>query len=188
MGGNKRTRVFGILIISAAAIFFFILTHRETEAPVVSLHNSTMKITSTAFIDNEDIPQEYTCDGKDVGPVLAIESAPGDTASLAVIMHDPDAPRGSFLHWSAWNIAPDTTTIDPQALPGGVIQGMTDFGRPGYGGPCPPSGTHRYIFTVYALDEVLNPEVGSSLKELEEIFSTHAITTATLTGLYERQK
>jgi Raf kinase inhibitor-like YbhB/YbcL family protein len=121
-----------------------------------------LKISSTAFGNNGMIPQKYTCDGADLNPPLALEGIPEQTKSLSLIVDDPDAPRGTWVHWVAWNIAPGTSAIEEGSVPPGAQQGMNDFRRLDYGGPCPPSGTHRYFFKLFALDMLLTIKQGSN--------------------------
>jgi Raf kinase inhibitor-like YbhB/YbcL family protein len=144
-----------------------------------------MKLTSSAFENNGKIPSEFTCDGDDISPPLTINEAPEDTKSLALIMDDPDAPMGTFVHWVVWNIPPGTKEINKGTEPEGV-QGKTSFGRQGYGGPCPPSGTHRYFFKLYALDTELDLKEGSSKKDLERAMEDHILAETQLMGTYER--
>jgi hypothetical protein len=144
-----------------------------------------MKLTSPAFKEGEAIPSEYTCDGNDINPELNIEDVPLETKSLALIMDDPDAPIGTFVHWVIWNIPADIKKIEKGQEPQG-IEGKTDYGKIGYGGPCPPSGTHRYFFKVYALDTKLNLEEGSSKQDLLDAMKGHIITEAKLMGRYSR--
>lgn len=145
-----------------------------------------MKITSLAFPSFNYMPYEYTCDGKNVNPELRIEDVPERAKSLALIMDDPDAPRGIWVHWVVWNIPPDIKLIAKGNEPEG-IQGKTDFGTTGYGGPCPPSGIHRYFFKIYALDATLNLSEGSTKKELENAMKGHILEKAELVGLYKRR-
>lgn len=141
-------------------------------------------LTSPAFEDDQAIPEKYTCKGEDISPPLAISGTPDAAQCLALILHDPDAPVGDFLHWTVWNIAPETVTIDENSVPAGALQGKTDFGHAHYGGPCPPSGTHRYIFELYALDEKLDLAVGSNREELEEALEGHVLAETRLTGTF----
>ena len=110
----------------------------------------TLKLLSPAFKHNDSIPSKYTCDGADVNPPLVIENAPLSTKSLALIVDDPDAPVGTWVHWVVWNIGPTTSEIGENMVPSGAQQGINDFRKHNYGGPCPPSGTHRYFFKLYA--------------------------------------
>ncbi|KYK24689.1 hypothetical protein AYK25_06060 [Thermoplasmatales archaeon SM1-50] len=144
-----------------------------------------MKLLSSAFNDNELIPSEYTCDGNDISPPLFFSNIPTDTKSLALIMDDPDAPMGTWVHWLVWNIPANKTGF----LQGENItypQGKNDFGTTKYGGPCPPSGTHRYFFKLYALDTTLHLNIGASKQQLESAMSGHILEEAQLVGIYAR--
>lgn len=147
----------------------------------------TLKISSTAFGHHEKIPVKYTCDGADVNPPLLIEGVPEAAKSLALIMDDPDAPRGTWVHWLVWNIDPKAKEIAEATVPSGASLGMNDFRRLAYGGPCPPSGTHRYFFKLYALDTVLGLRQGATKAELEKAMQGHVIAQAELIGLYSRK-
>ena len=145
-----------------------------------------MKLTSAAFVNNGLIPSEFTCDGSDTSPPLAISEVPKNAKSLALIMDDPDAPIGIFVHWVVWNIPPDIREIRKGAEPSGV-QGKTDFRKSGYGGPCPPSGIHRYFFKLYALDTLLDLPEGLSKKDVEKAMQGHIIEKAELVSTYKRR-
>lgn len=147
----------------------------------------TMKITSPAFKHNGMIPQKFTCDGEDMNPPLAFEGVPPGAKSLALIMDDPDAPRGMWVHWVVWNIDPGTTAVGENTVPAGGKQGMNDFRKHDYGGPCPPSGTHRYFFKLYALDRTLDPGQNITKTELEAAMKNHIIGQAEMIGLYKRK-
>lgn len=144
---------------------------------------SNLVISSPAFKNNKEIPRKYTCDGEDVNPQLDIGGLPEETKSLVLIVDDPDAPMGDWVHWIVWNIAP-TNRIKEKNVPG--VEGMNDFRRHSYGGPCPPSGTHRYFFKVYALDTEFSLQVHSRKKDLENAMSGHILAKGELVGLYER--
>jgi hypothetical protein len=144
-----------------------------------------MKLSSPAFADGGDIPAKYTCDGDDVSPPLQIADVPDDAEALALVMDDPDAPMGTFDHWLVWNIPADTTEIPEGTEPEGV-QGKTDFGRLGYGGPCPPSGTHTYRFKLYALDEELDLAEGADKKQLSRAMEGHVMAEVMLKARYSR--
>lgn len=144
-----------------------------------------MKISSSAFTHNGSIPAKYTCDGSDSIPPLAFSDLPANAKSLALIVDDPDAPGGTFDHWIVWNIPPATTTIAEGKPPQGV-SGRNGFGRNGYGGPCPPSGEHRYQFKVYALDTMLNLPPSSSKRDLEKAMSGRTVGQAQMVGKYKR--
>ncbi len=146
-----------------------------------------MKIESSAFRQNEAIPSKYTCDGENVNPPLKFSRVPEDAKSLVLIVDDPDAPSGTWVHWTVWNIAPRTEGIGENDVPQGAVEGLTDFGKPGYGGPCPPSGTHRYFFKVFALDITLDLDSSAKIEELEKAMEGHILAKDELIGLYQRQ-
>lgn len=148
-----------------------------------------MIIYSKNFKNNDFIPPKFTCDGEDINPELIIEDVPLEAKSLVLIVDDPDAPAGTWTHWTVWNIPPDTKVIYEGKLPEGAKEGKTDFGRSGYGGPCPPSGKpHRYFFKIYALDSMLNLESGASRQELEQALVNHILDQAEFFGLYQRNE
>jgi Raf kinase inhibitor-like YbhB/YbcL family protein len=144
-----------------------------------------MKIKSV-FNDNERIPPKYTCDGKDVNPPLEFIDVPKNAKSLLLIVDDPDSPSGIFTHWVLWNIPSNTKSIKENSVPAGAREGTNDFGNVEYGGPCPHSGTHRYMFKIYALDIELNSSEGLTKKSIENATKEHIIDKAILTGLYSK--
>lgn len=146
-----------------------------------------LKIMSPAFGMNGLIPSRYTCDGEDVNPPLLIENVPSGTQSLALIVDDPDAPRGTWVHWVVWNIDPRTSEIAENTLPHDALQGMNDFHRHAYGGPCPPTGTHRYFFKLYALDTKIKLGTGAIKAALEAAIQGHVLGKAELVGRYTRK-
>jgi len=143
-----------------------------------------MEITSPAFKHNEYIPAKYTCEGEDINPAFAINGIPEGTKSLALIMDDPDAPIGVWVHWVVFDI-PVIPRIEENSIPGKL--GITNSGRRDYHGPCPPSGTHRYFFKIYALDALLNLKEGISKGQLEKTMQGHILDKAELIGLYQRR-
>lgn len=147
-----------------------------------------MKIQSLDFEQNQMIPKRYTCDGADISPSLKIFYAPKNAQSFALIVDDPDAPNGTWVHWTLWNIEPDTEEILEGTAPAGAVEGVTSFGTSGYGGPCPPSGTHRYFFKIYALDEMLNLSEEADKKQLFQAMKGLILDEAELIGLYLRAK
>ena len=142
-----------------------------------------MKIVSV-FQHEGQIPKEYTCDGQDKIPPLEISSVPAAAKSLALIMDDPDAPMGTWDHWIQWNIPANTKLVDRQM----GVAGRNSWGRMNYGGPCPPSGVHRYFFKLYALDTMLDLPAGSNKTALEKAMKGHILAEAALMGKYQRQK
>ena len=146
-----------------------------------------MKLGSPAFVDNGAIPAQYTCDGRDVNPPLLIENVPAAARSLALIVDDPDAPAGMWVHWVVWNIDPKSVEIGENSVPPGAAQGKNDWRRNSYGGPCPPSGAHRYFFKLYALDTSLSLGAGTTKADLEKAMQGHVIAQAQLIGIYKRR-
>jgi hypothetical protein len=148
---------------------------------------SDLKITSPAFSMHGFIPSQYTCDGEDINPPLLIDNLPPGTQSLALIVDDPDAPSGTWVHWVVWNIGPETRKIAENTLPPNAMQGMNDFRRHDYGGPCPPSGTHRYFFKLYALDTKLKLGTGTIKAALEAAMQGHVLAKTETVGRYTRK-
>ena len=146
-----------------------------------------LTITSAAFVEGTAIASKYTCDGEDVSPPLTIASTPVGTRSLALILDDPDAPIGIWVHWVAWNIPAQTREIPENGLPGGSIQGRNDWKRNSYGGPCPPSGIHRYFFKFYALDTTLTLAPSATKGDLEHAMRGHILAAGQLIGTYKRR-
>lgn len=142
------------------------------------------KLTATEFKNNELMPKKFTCEGDDINPALVIEGVPSNTKSLALIMDDPDAPMGTWVHWVVFNI-PVINRIEENSIPG--RQGSNNSGRNDYHGPCPPSGTHRYFFKIYALDKELDLAIGASKGELEKAIPGHILDKAELIGLYKKE-
>jgi len=148
-------------------------------------NDNGLKVRSVAFTHGGYIPPKYTCEGENVNPPLEISDLPENTQSLALIVEDPDAPRGTYDHWIAWNIPP-REAISENSRPG--IRGKNSFGNTEYGGPCQPWGSHRYFFKVYALDSDLNIQAGSDKKILEEAMKGHILGSGELMGHYQKRK
>jgi len=146
----------------------------------------TMTVESPAFQNGAAIPARYTADGADVSPPLVIRGVPEGTRSLALVMDDPDAPMGTWVHWVAWNLPADTSEIPEGGLPESAVEGVNSWGRRGYGGPAPPSGTHRYFFRVYALDTALELPVTTDKAGLLAAMEGHVLAEAVLMGRYSR--
>ena len=147
---------------------------------------SGFQITSPVFENNGFIPKKYTCDGADVNPQLLIANVPAGTKSLALIVDDPDAPAGTWVHWVVWNIAAQTHEIKENSVPNGATQGLNDFRKHNYGGPCPPSGTHRYFFKLYALGTILMLDIKTTKAHVEKAMGEHIIAETRIVGLYKR--
>ena len=146
-----------------------------------------MKLSSSAIEETGELPMKYTCQGDNASPPLTIADIPPVTRSLALTLDDPDAPNGTFHHLIVWNIAPDTKTIGENEMPMGSVVGNNSAGLTGYAAPCPPSGTHRYIFTLYALDEPLTLPAGATRAEFDAAIAQHRISEASLTSKYTKQ-
>ncbi len=149
------------------------------------------QLNSTAFSQGSAIPSIYTCTGRNISLPLSWNNPPAGTQSFALIMDDPDAPGGTFTHWMLYNLPPSTSRLgenlpsSPQ-LPDGSQQGKNSFGKQGYGGPCPPSGTHRYFFKLYALDSVLSLPSGAGVEDLNRAIQGHILGSAELMGTYHK--
>src|SRR3990172_9922517 len=156
------------LLFAIAGVYLSQGTRKESPEIKPLIAESKMKISSPVFEHNQTIPVKYTCDGVDVNPPLIISDIPEGTKSLALISDDPDAPMGTWVHWTAWNISPESKEIAENSAPIGAVEGMTSFGDKGYGGPCPPSGTPRYFFKLYALDAMLDLPQSAKAADIEK--------------------
>jgi Raf kinase inhibitor-like YbhB/YbcL family protein len=145
---------------------------------------SSISLTSSAFQAAGDIPAKFTCNGANESPELKISGVPSEAKSLVLIVDDPDAPGGLFTHWIVWNIDPKTTDIAGNRTPPGGVQGTNDFGKRNYGGPCPPSGTHRYFFRLFALDTKLDLRPGARRAELDAAMRGHTLAQGELMARY----
>ncbi len=143
-----------------------------------------LQIVSPAFRDGAAIPIQYTCRGQNVNPPLNFISVPSGTRSLTLIMHDPEAPVGDYVHWIVWDIPASTETVAVNSVPVGAVQGLNSNGQNGYIGPCPPSGTHRYMFELYTLDSNLSLPANTTRDQLVKAMQGHVIEQHTLTGLF----
>jgi len=189
---RKHFIVIGIVLLLALTgviLIYYKTKPLQTAEPVQITEPiilTPMIITSDTFEPNGVIPAKYTCDGLNINPALHFADIPPDTKSLALIVNDPDAVSGEWSHWIIWNILPTTESIHENSVPATAIQGATDFGANKYGGPCPPTSTHRYEFKLYALDTMLNLPKNTTKSELLNAMQNHIIAEATLTGLYSR--
>lgn len=147
-----------------------------------------MRISSPDFNSGEYIPAKFTCSGENISPTLIIDGVPEGTTCLALIMDDPDAPKGTFVHWVVWNITFKAHTLEHGTLPVGAVEGTNGAGQTGYMGPCPPSGTHRYFFKLYALDSSLDLPSTSGSEDLEMAMNDHIVAQAELVGLYSKEE
>ncbi|MEK6891746.1 MAG: YbhB/YbcL family Raf kinase inhibitor-like protein [Nanoarchaeota archaeon] len=181
---NKKL-LFGIIIL------IFIIgcaQQQKQEDQIINQQNevSNMQLTSSAFQHNSIMPSEFTCDGENINPPLSIIDVPANAKSLVLIVDDPDAPAGTWDHWVVFNMLPSTKQIGKNSQPQGVA-GKNSGGRNNYQGPCPPSGTHRYFFKLYALDATLNLPEGSGKKQVESAMQGHILAKTELIGLYKRK-
>ncbi len=161
---------------------------------IFSLSIFSLELKTPAFKNGGKIPFVFTCDGKDISPMLIIKGVPKGTKSLVLIMDDPDAPMGTWVHWVIYNIPPTLGKLKRNfpkkpSLPNGIKQGRNSWGKIGYGGPCPPkiTGSHRYFFKLYAIDKKLNLPPGATKKEVLKAIEGHIISQATLMGRYKRR-
>ncbi|MBN1788823.1 MAG: YbhB/YbcL family Raf kinase inhibitor-like protein [Sedimentisphaerales bacterium] len=182
---NKRYYILFVLLVFSCVVGQNCTAQKGDEKMVIT-------VTSSAFGEGQLIPAKYTCDGTNISPPLQFKGIPAGTKSIALISDDPDAPMGTWVHWVIWNIPaeanglPENVPTDAE-LPDGSKQGITDFRRPGYGGPCPPSGTHRYYFKVYALDSMLDLSVRSTKEDLLEAMQGYILAEGVLMGKYKRR-
>ena len=181
--------IIGFLVL--AAFFFYNSSHPPMNIQENKLNapskEGTLKLTSPAFQSNSPMPAKYTCDGENINPPLLISGVPNSAKSLALIMDDPDAPGKTWDHWVTFNLSSTTGNIKEREEPAGV-KGLNSWGKTGYGGPCPPSGTHRYIFRLYALDSVLSTKEGATKTEVFKAMEGHVIVAVDLIGLYKRSR
>ncbi len=184
MHTRKGAIIAVVLLAVLGAVTLWVLSGQGPGEPEITM----MNITSLSLKNGGMIPAEFTCDGSNTSPELRIEGVPAGAKSLALIMHDPDAPRaGGFTHWVVWNINPATMAIAENGVPPESVEGKNDAGRTGYIGPCPPSGMHHYGFHLYALDALLDLASTSGKAELETEISKHLLAEASFVGLYTRE-
>jgi Raf kinase inhibitor-like YbhB/YbcL family protein len=185
-----------LLVMASSGLFLLVLIGSGCQAHQTAAPEGeqpmTIQITSTAFADGSPIPQKYTCDKEDISPPLAWTGLPARTKSLALIVDDPDAPGGVWVHWVVYNMPPALTGLPEgvaktATLAGIGVQAITDFRKPGYGGPCPPKGKpHRYFFKLYALDNLLDLPSGAQRAEVDKAKQGHVLATGQLIGVYGR--
>ncbi len=172
----------GLLVATAAGLG--LLAHKKTAKRKEASVGTGFQLTSPAFESGERIPVRYTCKGVNVSPPLELSGVPATAQSVAIVLRDPDAPSGDYLHWVMWDIHPGITTILEDTVPVGASEGLNDFGEEGYGGPCPPMGNHHYEFTAYALDASLDLPAGSEKTKVMTAIKKHTIATTKLIGSF----
>lgn len=177
-----------ILALLAAAAIYILPKNSPPEPPNLSLtKNINMKLTSPVFQNDQFIPSKYSCDGENINPPLEILEVPNAAKSLALIVDDPDAPGGTWVHWVVFNINQSVALIQENSVPEERIQGLTSFSQHSYGGPCPPSGIHHYHFKLYALDTMLSLNSSANKEEIKKAMQNHILDWVDLVGLYKRQ-
>jgi Raf kinase inhibitor-like YbhB/YbcL family protein len=186
--------LFFALVFIAIILYSFISRQQQPKLNLPPVEKTTatipmrqLSISSPAFGEKGKIPPKYTCDGEDISPPLTFSDIPDDTQSLALIVEDPDAPGKTWVHWVVFNISPHITEVHEDSIPLDGIETVTDFGQKGYGGPCPPTGTHRYYFKLYALDAALDITEDVTREEIEHAMEGHILEEAELIGLYSRE-
>lgn len=181
-----------IIILAAALLLVSCKDTNQNNTKRQGAKKMDIKITSTAFKDGGMMPSKYTCDGKNISPPLQWDKVPAETKSIALISDDPDAPMGTWVHWVLFNLPPQRTQLPEdfptdEILADGTRQGVTCFGTTGYGGPCPPSGTHRYFFKIYALDIEIDAVSVIDKDELTRKMEGHILAQGQLMGKYKRK-
>ena len=166
-----------LIIIAIVLITVFTISQKE--------EIQKMEIKSN-FEHNSVIPTKYTCDGEDINPPLEVSNIPEGTASFVLIVDDPDAPAGTWVHWVVFNIPPNVKSIGENSVPKDSTQGINSFNKVDYGGPCPPSGTHRYFFKLYSLDNTIGLDSSATKADVESAMQGHILASAELIGLYSR--
>jgi Raf kinase inhibitor-like YbhB/YbcL family protein len=182
----KKFVLIAIILLFVSLGAFIVL--RQRQSPPVNTNTNSMEIKSPAFQNNGNIPSKYTCDGENINPPLTISGVPEKAKSLALIVDDPDSPMGTWVHWLIWNIDPALEKITENIVPGRAVEGINGFGKSGYGGPCPGSGSHHYFFKLYALDTTISIPPASDKKAVEEAMKGHILASGELIGLYSRKR
>lgn len=184
-------RIVRRLLIAGSLAAFLLQGCRHTSTPAVERDGSDSLALNSPSIPGESVPAVFTCDGTNTSPALHWSVPPAGTRSFALILYDRDTPRGGFVHWLLFNLAPETRSLreafpTSAQLPDGARQGPNDFGQTGYGGPCPPSGTHHYVFTLFALDAMLNLPPAATRAQLDNAMQGHVLARGTLVASYKR--
>jgi Raf kinase inhibitor-like YbhB/YbcL family protein len=185
-------RLLACLLVIATAFAVSCIEKEESQDKTKGEEIVGITVTSDAFTEGSMIPMQYTCDGADISPPLKWSGIPDGAKSLALICDDPDAPSKTWVHWVLYNLPPDLTGLPDsissnEVLDKGARHGITDFGRFGYGGPCPPSGVHRYFFKLYAVDTMLDLSGRVDKEQLEAAMEGHVLASGQLMGTYTRQ-
>lgn len=191
---NKKA-LFSFLVVAAVSLVIYFTISSEVgrlqsqtsnKKEIIINNISSMFLSSPAFDNNGSIPLKYTCEGENINPPLVFKDVPKEAKSLALVVDDPDAAQGDWVHWLVWNINPTIETVAEHSVPPEALEGVTDFGQKQYGGPCPPSGVHHYHFKLYALDVVLNISTFSDKAALEKAMENHILAKAEIVGTYRK--
>lgn len=189
---GRRSVMWRILVLCSGLVLLIGCGGAGAPTATVSVGGTGMTLTSSAFAEGASIPDQYTCNGRDISPPLAWSNVPAGTQSLALICDDPDAPVGTWVHWVLFNLPPTLQGL-PEGVPnqktleGGGVHGLNSWRRVGYGGPCPPGGTHRYYFKLYALDTTLKLDSNATARDVEAAMQGHVLGAAQLMGRYSRR-
>jgi Raf kinase inhibitor-like YbhB/YbcL family protein len=175
-------------VLTCLSLALFLLFPRSSSMGDETPKTEGLKVSSPVFDQKGNLPRKYACDGTNVSPPLKIENIPPQTKSLALVFDDIDAPRGTYVHWILWNISPAVKEIKENSVPDGAVEGTNDFKKQNYGGPCPPSRAHRYVFKCYALDLVLQLDPSSTKEQLEKAMKGHVLSRGELMGSYKKEK
>lgn len=182
--------IIAVWIVGIGGVFFLVAVFAIVGVDIIQTQiMESLLLKSSAFKEGEAIPSHHTCDGANVNPLFEIRNIPDRTKSLALIVDDPDATDGAtWDHWLVWDMDPKTQYISEDTIPAGAQQGINSFGKTAYGGPCPPKGAkpHRYVFSLYAIDIIINLPEGATRSELETAMEGHVLDEAKLTGHYGR--
>jgi len=182
---QKQILIVIVFFFLSLGLFYAVLVFMPKPENNINFNN--MKITSSVFEDGEFIPSKYTCDGQGINPSLEFSEIPANAKSLALLIDDPDAPGGDWVHWLVWNIDPQINNIEAGVLPVGAVEGENSSGENKYSGPCPPSGVHNYVFKFYALDMVLADLSNKTDKQkFLKLIENHVVGFAKLVGKYSR--
>ncbi|HMG74820.1 MAG TPA: YbhB/YbcL family Raf kinase inhibitor-like protein [Pyrinomonadaceae bacterium] len=188
-------RISVIVVLALFLLLFLSCAGRQPQiaqpANTPTQNKAEIKLTSAAFKDGQPIPRAYTCDGVNISPPLEWSGVPRTAKTIAIICDDPDAPGGTWVHWVLYNLPAENIGLvenlpATETLKSGGFQGKNDFGKTAYGGPCPPSGTHRYFFRIYALDSELPLKAGATKAELMKAMDDHVVLQGQLMGTYRR--
>jgi hypothetical protein len=186
----KKLLIFSLFVFLLSIFFLFkisIKPHPLEKIPQKRTMKYSMQVSSSAFHDNAEIPTKYSCQGDSVNPPLTFSEVPSDAKSLSLIVEDPDAPMGTFIHWVVFNIPPTTKEIAEHSWPADSIQGLNGVQKPGYIAACPPSGTHHYFFKLYALDTKLALDETADKEKVEAAMQGHILDQTQLVGLYTKK-